>query len=61
MGFPANNRGMTLLVCFPLDVKCTGAGGEWVVGRGGVKTRVKEQAEHGRTRCSKPLGTGFCD
>lgn len=30
-------------------------------GSGGVKTRVKGQAEHGRTQCSKPLGTGFCD
>lgn len=30
-------------------------------GRGGVKTRVKEQAEHGRTQCSKPPGTDFCD
>lgn len=61
VGFLANNRGMTLLVCFPLDVKCTEAGGKWVAGGGGVKMRVKEQAEHGRTQCSKPPGTGLCD
>ena len=61
MGFLANNRGMTLLVCFPLDVKCAEAGGEMGGGRGGVKNRVKEQAEHGHTQCSKPPGIGFCD
>lgn len=61
VGFLANNRGMTLLVCFPLDVKCTEAGGKWVAGGGGVKMRVKEQAEHGRTQCSKPPGTDLCD
>lgn len=40
---------MTLLVCFPLDVKCAEAGGKWVAGEAERRGRVKEQAKHGHT------------
>lgn len=47
-GFPANNGGMTPLVCFPVDVK----GGQ---ARGGRKS-VKRTS---RARCSEPVGAGL--
>lgn len=48
MGFPANNGGMTPLVCFPVDVK----GGE---ARGGRRS-VKKTSRAWR---SEPVGTGL--